>query len=516
MKIPAFGESQCFETKTNNRARAFVIPSADADLFSSYCRLLEKEDFEQKEARTNGGQFYAAYSRDNIGFFLNYYEGTRELYMVEETDCLYFSFCDKARGQSVAPQITQVELEDFGMCYAIRLSDGRFVVMDGGRPFEPDADRLFKCLKEGSPYETPVIACWIMTHPHSDHFEGYLAFMAKYADEVEIESYLLNFPEHDDFEHYAKLAQSDNRFETDSSSYANIPPMYEYMKKSGGIIYMGHTGQIYRFTDAVIEILACMDDTIHATDSINSSSLVMRMELGGQVILFMTDASFSAAKLNDKYGSYLKADILQVPHHGFSNGTTEESIRGYDLISPKVCMMPVSDFNAYYVFCAYQACTRHLMINVGIEEMITGTPQRTITLPYTAPAYAKRELAEKYLHGHRSAGANAWIFTELSTAEPDDFVFTILNTTHKISDVWIELFFEDRERNIRYIKTQIRGLFTKRINIVGDDVDGDALYFNWMSLKEKGIPENAYFSVRFLCETPIVVSHKNHKATYFA
>ena len=128
----------------------------------------------------------------------------------------------------------------------------------------------------------------------------------------------------------------------------------------------------------------------------------------------------------------------------------------------------------------------------------------------------KRELAEKYLHGHRSAGANTWIFTELSTAEPDDFIFTVLNTTHKISDVWIELFFEDRERNIRYIKTQIRGLFTKRINIVGDDVDGDALYFNWMSLKEKGIPENTYFSVRFLCETPIVVSHKNHKATYFA
>ena len=46
------------------------------------------------------------------------------------------------------------------------------------------------------------------------------------------------------------------------------------------------------------------------------------------------------------------------------------------------------------------------------------------------------------------------------------------------------------------------------------DVDGDALFFNWMSLKLRGIPENALFSVRFMSDIPVVISHKSHAAAY--
>lgn len=514
LKLPAFGEEKFESTPTNAHARVTVISNVQKESFFDYCRLFEEKGFEKREERERGVQLYAAFYCDGKGIFINYFDSLCNLYIVEETECLYFSFRDAGRAKCVDPQITQVELEDFGMSYAIRLSDGRFIVMDGGRHFEPDAERLYKSLKEGSPYEKPVIATWIMTHPHSDHFEGFLPFMKMHRDDVVIESFLLNFPEHDDLIHYPKLAYKDARFEIDSSPLVNIPLMYEYMAQTGAPIYMGHTGQTYMFGDAVMEILSCMDDTVLYTDNINSTSLVMRMELGGQIILFMTDASFSAAQLNDKYGEYLKSDILQVPHHGFSNGTTEESIRGYNNISPKICLMPVSDYNAYYTFCAFKDCTKHLLTNVGIEEMITGTPQRTITLPYTAPAYAKAELAEKYLHGQASAGARTWFFTELSTSRPEDFEFTVLNTLHAQAKVCIELFFEDREQNIRHITVNIKSLTMKNFNIAGDEVNGDALYFNWMSLKEKGIPENARFAVRFMSNIPVVVSHKDHTAAY--
>ena len=49
----------------------------------------------------------------------------------------------------VTPEITQIALEDFGMSYVIRLSDGRFIVIDGGRDFEPESDKLFKALNDG-------------------------------------------------------------------------------------------------------------------------------------------------------------------------------------------------------------------------------------------------------------------------------------------------------------------------------------------------------------------------------
>ena len=92
--------------------------------------------------------------------------------------------------------------------------------------------------------------------------------------------------------------------------------------------------------------------------------------------------------------------------------------------------------------------------------------------------------------------------------------FTLLNMTHAKPTVWIELFFESKDQCIRHIKTDLGILSIKTLSIVGEDVDPDALYFNWLSLKKQGIPENADFAVRFLCEVPIVVSHKTHKATY--
>ena len=35
-----------------------------------------------------------------------------------------------------------------------------------------------------------------------------------------------------------------------------------------------------------------------------------------------------------------------------------------------------------------------------------------------------------------------------------------------------------------------------------------------LTLLEQGVPENALFAVRFLCDVPIVVSHKTHEPSY--
>ena len=45
-------------------------------------------------------------------------------------------------------------------------------------------------------------------------------------------------------------------------------------------------------------------------------------------------------------------------------------------------------------------------------------------------------------------------------------------------------------------------------------VDGNALYFSRSLLSKKGVPENDPFAVRFMCDTPMVVSHKDHQPTF--
>ena len=513
--IPAFGEN-CIKTRTNASARVFVLSNVTDDAFDNYRKLLEESGFTNKEEYTKGSHRFAAFARGTDGVFLNYFESIRELTIAVEENCAYFDFADTPIDRSVTPEITQIELEDFGMSYVIRLTDGRFIVIDGGRHFEPDRDRLFNCLTESSGGEKPVIAAWILTHPHSDHYIGFIVFMEAYGDKVEVERYIFNFPEHDDFVHYPKLEKKDRRFE-DVSAFTNIPKMWGQIERSGGKVYMAHTGQRFNIGGASLEILASMDDTIHLSKNINASSLVIRMELCGQIILWATDASFSDAQLPEKFGEYLKSDILQVPHHGLQCGTAEAMMRGYDLIRPKVCLLPISEYNAYTAFSAHKESTKYLMTKVdSIEEFIIGTPQRTITLPYSAPCNARAEHESRYKKGQSRCGANTWVFTELNTARESDFIFTLINMTHQAADVTIELYFDDSWRMVRSIKATAAPLVVKKLNIVGEEVNGDFEYFDWLSLKKRGVPENADFAVRFMSDVPIVISHPDHSAVYTA
>ena len=513
---PAFGETKVFENKENENVRVWVMDDVDGDLFDRYVSLLEEEGYLQKEAYKTAARRFAAYlNAEGEGVFLNDYRGNREMTLVREQNSPYFSYGDVVRPlQNKSVEITQMHLEDFGLSYVIRLSDGRFIIFDGGCNFEPDRDRLYQCLKAGSPDdEKPVIAAWIMTHPHSDHYFCFFGFMEAYGDQVVIEKFLFNFPEYDDLEHYPKL-KTPELMAKGTAAFINIPKFLALVEKTGAPVYTPRTGQRYQIGNAACEIICCMDDTLHMSQKINAASLVVRMELEGQTILWMTDGSFSFGRLPERYGTYLKSDILQIPHHGFQCGTAEAEVIGYDLVRPQVCLLPVSDDNAYSIFCTFKEGTHHIMRNVGVEEIITGTVQRTITLPYTAPAYAKRELEEKFMQGRENSGARVWIFSDLFTGNPEDFVFTVLNATIHPTVVFMDLYFEDRTRVVLNIRAEIDGYSVKELSVIGDEVNGDWEWLDRCSLKVKGVPENSRFAVRFRSEKPLVVTHKNHAASY--
>lgn len=507
------GAKGIIENQINRNSQVLTIEGAEAADFSARCKALIADGYEAMERRNIAQNTYASFRKGDEGVFLNYYPSLGELTVVTEQECRYFHYEDNA-GECVAqPSITQIHLVDFGMSYVVRVSDGRFIIFDGGREYEPDAQEIYDCLKRDCVTPKPVIAAWIMTHPHSDHYHCYMTFMEHFADEVVIEKYMLTFPEHDDREHYPALFNKDKRFE-DNSPFTNIPRMFAYMQKSGAPIYAPHTGQRYQIGDAVCDILGSIDDTIHRSQNINATSVIVRMELGGQVILWCADAAFSESRLAEKYGQYLKADILQVPHHGFQSGTAEAEIQGYRYIKPSVCLLPVSDYNAYTVFCAFKEGTRFLMRDMDIDEMITGDSTRTLLLPYTPAPEGKNILARKYAAGQSSAGATTWIYTGLNTGNEEDLEFQFINTTHMPTMVNIELFFEEKDRNVRHIKVQIPALSYKNICVVGSEVDGDYMYRNSMSLKKRGIPDDAEFAIRFMSDIPIIVAHRKRAATY--
>ncbi|MBE6630459.1 MAG: MBL fold metallo-hydrolase [Ruminococcaceae bacterium] len=504
LQIPAFGEESFFENQENATARVWTIANA-AGLFDRYCTLYLENGYTQKEYETRAGRRFAALQKGSEGVFLNAYSATDELCIVQEENCPYFAYEDLAGEALFPPQITQVKLKDYGMSYVIRLFDGRFVLIDGGFIYDSDCDALRETLLAQSAGKKPVIAAWILTHQHEDHFHCFLRFMEKYAGEAVIEKVLFNFPAHDDFAHYPELARDNSKI-PDSRSVLRIPQLYAWLEKYAISTFTPHTGQKYRVGDAEIEFLASMDDTIHVTQNGNATSLVFRMELGSQVILWTADAGCSYARLDERYGCDLRADILQIPHHGFQSGKADAEIRTYDLVDPAVCLLPASRYVAYTFFCMYREGTRHLMRSPRVRELIDGEEQRTIVLPYTARegAFAERESFMRL--GAENSGARSWVFTNLSTARPEELCFTLLNMTVLPVRVRVELYFEDKKQAVRSLETEILGSSLKICPLTGGE--------NAVLPPERHLHGNAPLAVRFLCDTPIVVSHPTHNAAY--
>ena len=515
IKFPAFNEQNTKTVNVNKKANIYKVFGAGSDSFKNYYERFLENGYELKEKRENGGYLYAAFIKDNEGVFLNYFCKTDAVYIVAESDCNYFELGGGGGAAIVAPQVTQLTQEDYGMSYVVRLSDGRFIIIDGGNNFEPDIDRLMNCLRAGANGEKPVIACWIMSHEHCDHYQCYIGFDDKYAGEYEVQSFMLNFMELDD-ERFPEMDNTDHRLSFNTSNRVNVPIMFEKMEKSGAPIYMAHTGQVYNIGDARIEMLSSLDETVdYMKANINCTSLVFKMSLGGQTILWTGDSTFDEAKLTQRYGEYLKSDILQVPHHGFEGPSDpEKEVEGYALTDAHTCMIPVSEMNAFTKIDTFRNGPRYLYEFSNAVEIIVGEDNKTLTLPYTPAPYKRNEFKAKFREGLTRNGATTWVFNNLNFENEEDVTFSFLNMCNKKATVCVEVYFLDGSKNLGDIKIELTGGLQK-INITDkENTITDSVWFSWMSPDVKGYPESGEFAVRFISDIPIVVSNKNQKATY--
>ncbi|MBQ8339697.1 MAG: hypothetical protein IJY16_04565 [Clostridia bacterium] len=510
VSIPAFGEEKFFQHRENNSAVVTLLPDVAPEALDAYGRLLLESGAEKKQEYTENLHRFAAYCQNGTGYFLNYYEGTKELSIVEESDTAYFSFADKSPdGARKTPQFTQVKLSDFGLLDVVRLPDGRFIVVDGGRNDQFNRDALLRTLTAGAQGDTPVIAAWFLTHPHSDHFHCFMGFMEQYGHLVKVEKMLLLFPEADDLAHYPALNAKEG-VDEDLSAIAKVPQMWQTIAAHDLPVFATHTGQRYQIGDATCQLMATMDDTIHCCQDINATSQVIRMELAGQTLLLTTDAPLHISGMGKRYGSGLKADILQFPHHGFSFSrmeNVEEQIAIFELIAPEVCLLPVADYHAYTSFCTFRESTAHLMCHPGVKEYLAGSHQRTLELPYTPTAYGAAERERNYRRGRAAAGACTWIFSDIPASAPDAFAFTLLNTTYVPATVEVDVYFESKTQVIERQRVVLTAKCLRQARCAADLIDADRL--------PRDLAPDAVFGIRFRSDIPIVVTHKAYAAAYF-
>lgn len=157
-----------------------------------------------------------------------------------------------------------------GMSYIYRLSDGRFVIYDGGGDGSGSgtwdklhAARIYKTLEKynatenGGAGEDITIAAWYITHPHTDHMGGFMAFTKYYVGvSVKLEKvicYLFNV------ETQTEAAPEGQSQSVDSGKIEAYNARLKELTAQGVDVYKAHVGQMYYIGNLTIEILFTYD-----------------------------------------------------------------------------------------------------------------------------------------------------------------------------------------------------------------------------------------------------------------
>ena len=373
--------------------KTHVFTATDAAAFITYLNALEAEGWQQYSNNIiEGTNLFATYIKDGASLYCYYISAKNSAYIVaspdqnlepRQQDNVYEAVCQ--------PQLTQIKLlcQEYrgGMSYLIRLSDGRFLILDGGYN-ENDyyhARQLYDLMAEQNVLPRITVAAWIISHPHGDHLGTAADFLRYYnSSQVELQQMIFNFPTDKDI---APIEQ-----ETVSSTHPSYMPTFFLALETlwpDLKVTVCHTGQVYHFADAKLEFLHTIEDFYPlsvaslSSNQVNGASAVFTMEIGGQKTMFLGDCAIDESKaLVKMWGGYLKSDILQASYHCQRGGT----VPLYEAIDPTVVLAPLPWENIERRQILSFDATRWLWENKSgnIKEIIlSGWEQRTLVLPYT-------------------------------------------------------------------------------------------------------------------------------------
>ena len=331
---------------------------------------------------------FATYTKDGKSIYAYYIASKASTYIVvSDTSNLENRQEDNQYEEVCEPLFTELKNISSSQCEIVRLSDGRFIVIDSGVT-ETDhyqAKRIYEVMEEQNVLDKITVAAWIITHPHTDHMNACADFLEYYgAGDLDIEEIIFNYPNKTDRE-------------ADDAGLANTVPVFfdglaaAVEKWPEMKIITCHTGQEYYIADATIEILHTVEDyfpmkAADAIDGINDVSVAFKIKIADQEIMILGDGGESTSNdLVTMWGDYLKSDFLQAAHHGMVSGITEL----YEYVDPTVVTIPATrglwdSANGSYIG-KFEA-TAWVLNNLGknIKEVsVAGLGTRTFTLPYT-------------------------------------------------------------------------------------------------------------------------------------
>ncbi|MBQ7036261.1 MAG: MBL fold metallo-hydrolase [Clostridia bacterium] len=289
------------------------------------------------------------------------------------------------KGVNVPPSATPVEEKcdtlltqmktiffscDNGMCYIIRLADGSFVIIDGGVGTFDEPEHFLEILNAQKMGDgVPLIRAWFITHPHRDHFGLFEVLMETHRGDFLLDTLIYNWPDKD----YAQHRGNTTRFDEIAE------------KHEGFSVITGRTGYTFTYGENVFEILFSPDDILpKKLGNVNDTSLVIRHTYKDKTILYLSDVMTPSAEiiLEECREKTLRADILQVAHHGFWGASDDL----YRVIRPKTLLWPIPD---YHYFNMSQLPQNDYLVNSGEIETVYFSSLGDVTLNLSSSHVSK-------------------------------------------------------------------------------------------------------------------------------
>lgn len=388
-ELPAYGSSGpsvIYHAGDDNQLLIFEKTTEDA--YNAYRKALENAGFTLYTENKITDNAFATYINDdyvvNAGYY-HYQESVRVI--IEPRKNLPGLASDNKYTAKITPSFAMLGLEfpegdgalsQNGLCFIFQLSDGSYIIIDGGFNRDIDAQNLYKYMYEHAPDKNNVtVAAWIFTHAHGDHNGAFFKFSENYNSKVKVELVIGNFPSDE--------AREAGGLGTEGSGGAKITRYVGQYHKNAKFI-KAHVGQKFFLRDAEIEMLYTLESySPGVLDYFNTSSLIFTVNIAGQRFLILGDASNIACTVaHSMYGNYLKSDIIHVAHHGYTTGSSAYLgvTNVYDAAAAPVVFWPVG--NQDFAGMGNRAYDAHLQNLASTKEIIVaGSRQVRIMLPYT-------------------------------------------------------------------------------------------------------------------------------------
>lgn len=355
--------------------------------FRSYFEALEAAGYTRFASRRLGDNLHAVYVSEDKIVHASYMAADMDARISVEDSYDMTLFTEQEYEKVCEPSVTLVGQEGYmndtegvpnqtGLCLIFRLEDGRFIIVDGGRYVPAAGPLIRKTLRSlAVDKDNITVAAWFLTHAHDDHTGGFVHFTddLNLHKQIKIENVIHHMVTPEQYATVNDPAQSDRVRGVLANKLADTN------------VIKAHTGQVFYIGGMEIEMLFAYGDLEPSPlEYMNTTSLVFRVTCRDNTVMVLGDASNrSCTYLVRSYGDYLKSDMVQISHHGYTGGT----IPLYEAIDADVALWPTGVMS---VDGSYERLMERdynaRAVELAKEVYIAGKIAHTFPLPYTPEA----------------------------------------------------------------------------------------------------------------------------------